>query len=952
MPPNPASDTVLLRIRPALPDPEDKAGNRGPILMEPAISAMHYLKKGQDMVGLEIGFHEGKVCFFARCTRASAGLIESQLYAQYPDIDIDEVPQDIFEPKKGESVVYTDVVFTDPEVYPIKRHPQFDDLLSRQTIDPIASMTSILLRYPDLAMRGHIQLVFKPYDNARRSFRNRTLKFLPLLSKGFSAKWDWYGKFFCKVHLARGWRWWAYLPLNILMGGFRAWFSFVPSLGDIMLSEDGGAAAAAAEGDDYTQEYTTKRNHDSETIVGAIADKVNHLLFVGNIRISVITKTALKDQAEAKLHEIQSSLRQFSLPHLNGFKEHGVQMSQTFPTGFKVDPYLFSVEEIASLWHPPSLLVRTPNIDWVMSKKLQPPVDLPIAETEDANVLTVLGEAVFRGRRTQFGIRPDDRRRHMYVIGKTGMGKSTLLENMIYSDVIAGKGVGVIDPHGDLIEACLRFIPANRTNDVILFSPADKDFPLSFNMLSCPNPDQYPLVASGLMSVFTKMWPDVWSGRMEHILRNALLALIETQGNSMLGILRMFVDDAFRRKVVEHVQDHLVKSFWQDEYAGWTDKYRTEAIAAIQNKIGQLLSVPTIRNIVGQVNSKLNVREAMDTGKIVLVNLSKGNLGEDNSAFLGSMLVTKFQLDAMSRADIPEKERKDFFLYVDEFQNFATESFATILSEARKYRLSLTLANQYVGQLLLEGNNTALQDAVFGNVGSMVSFQVGAEDAEVLMKQFEEVVKEKDILSLPKYHAYMRLMINGMASKPFSVSTLPPPKIEQDENRVEIIRRMSRERYAEKRSVVEDKIGRWLKSASENRKVAVSDSKLKEKEAEEIDKAKKKGMTLQAYRAWRDREMWTNDFNALRKKAITEPLTGEEKGKMDDLELKLKASGGVPPPSKAMVEAMTKKGGAPAPAPAAPPAPVTPAPAKPPASKPAPQKPKQNPPKPKPPTAK
>jgi len=909
MSPNP-TEIVLMRIRPALPDPEDKTGNRGPILMEPAISAMHYLKGADGIVGLEIGFYQGKVCFFARCTRAAAGLIESQLYAQYPDIDIEPVPADIFEPKAGESVFFTDLEFTDPEVYPIKRHPQFDDLLSRQTIDPIASMTSILLRYPDAHMRGHIQLVFQPFDGTKRKFRTRTLKFLPLLSKGFSAKWSWYGKLFCRVHLARGWRWWAFLPLNIVMGGFRAWFSFVPNLSDIMLSEDGGAASSDAE--DYAQEYTTKRNHDSETSLGAIADKVNHLLFVGNVRLSIVAKTETRPSAEAKLHEIQSSFRQFSLPHLNGFKEGVIKSSQSFPTGFQRNPYLLSAEEIATLWHPPSLLVRTPNIDWVVSKKLQPPVDLPTVEDEDAASLTVLGEAVFRGHRTQFGIRPDDRRRHMYIIGKTGMGKSTLLENMIYSDVLAGKGVGVIDPHGDLIEACLKFIPANRTNDVVLFSPADKDFPLSFNMLSCPNPDQYPLVASGLMSVFTKLWPDVWSGRMEHILRNALLALIETQGNSMLGILRMFADDVFRRKTVEHVRDHLVKSFWQDEYEGWTEKYRTEAIAAIQNKIGQLLSVPIIRNIVGQVNSKLNVREAMDSGKIVLVNLSKGNLGEDNSAFLGSMLVTKFQLDAMSRADIPEKDRKDFYLYVDEFQNFATESFATILSEARKYRLALTLANQYIGQLTIGDNSTALRDAVFGNVGSMVSFQVGAEDAEELALQFEEMIEPKDILSLPKYHAYMRLMINGMPSKPFSVSTLPPPKLDQDPKRVDIIRRMSRERYAEKRSVVEEKIGRWLQSANENRKLAVSDAKMKEKEVEERDKAKKKGMTLEAYRAWRDREMWTNDFNALRKKALSEPLSQEEKGKMADLEQKLKNSGGVPPPSKAMQEAAAKKSGVPA----------------------------------------
>lgn len=396
---------------------------------------------------------------------------------------------------------------------------------------------------------------------------------------------------------------------------------------------------------------------------------------------------------------------------------------------------------------------------------------------------------------------------------------------------------------------------------------------------------------------------------MEHILRNTLLALIEGTGHSMLGILRMFSDDVFRAKVVSHLSDQLVKSFWQDEYASWSDKYRTEAIAAIQNKIGQLLSVPMIRNIVGQTGSSLSLREAMDSGKIILVNLSKGAIGEDNSAFLGSMLVTKFQLDAMSRTDQPESERKDFYLYVDEFQNFATESFATILSEARKYRLNLTLAHQYIGQLTFGDKNDALRDAVFGNVGSMTSFQIGSDDAEDMALQFEELVEPKDILSLPKYHAYMRLMIAGMPSKPFSVTTLAPPKPENDARRVEVIRKASRERYCAKRSVVEDKIGRWLASAQEGRKTAVSSVKSKEKEEEEMKKAKKKKMTLPQYRAWRDREMWTNDFNALRKKALTEALTPEEAIKMADLQKKLEQSGGVPPESKAIVEARTKTQG-------------------------------------------
>jgi hypothetical protein len=377
----------------------------------------------------------------------------------------------------------------------------------------------------------------------------------------------------------------------------------------------------------------------------------------------------------------------------------------------------------------------------------------------------------------------------------------------------------------------------------------------------------------------------------------------------MLGILRMFSDPQFRAKILEHVENHTVKSFWEDEFPSWSEKYQTEALAAIQNKIGQLVSTPLVRNIIGQVTSKLDVRHAMDSGKIILMNLSKGKLGEDNSAFLGSMFVTKFQLDAMSRADIPEAERRDFYLYVDEFQNFATQSFATILSEARKYRLNLTMAHQYVGQLVLKGENTeALKDAVFGNVGSIVSFQVGADDAEPMSEQFEEFVLTKDILSLPKYHAYMRLMIKGIPSKPFSVSTLAPPKFEQDENRIETIKRLSRERYAEEKKVVEDKISKWIATARDASRNAKSFEKQKEKEEEEKKKARAKGMSLDEYRKWRDREMWVNDYNMLRKKEFKgEPLTSEDVEKKKELEQKLEATGGIPPPSKTMLEGGKKK---------------------------------------------
>jgi hypothetical protein len=894
--------TVLLRIRPAKEGEKEKP--RGPLYAESAIAALHALKKADAPVQFEVGVGtDGRIAFFVRGTPVAAELAQSQLYAQYPEIDIDyETGADPFAVTDDQEVVSVDLLLKEPEIFPIKRHPQFDDLLSRVNVNPIAGITSALARYDLPGMRGHAQIVVRPIGG---TYRKRALRFLPLLHKGMSSMSGKYANLFARVQLARGWRRAALLPIAIFMGGFRAWPGFSKFWA-------GSMSMIGEKPDADERERATVRSHDREDSIAAAQDKVNRLLFVCNVRVSVIAHKGHRAQALQKLQEIVGSFRQFAQPLTNAFIPAKPGHSASVPFGFARRPYVLSVEEIATLWHLPTSLVQTPNIDWVLSKKLEPPINLPLppqTPSEDPSKhLTVLGEAVFRGARTKFGIKTDDRRRHIYVIGKTGMGKSTLLENMLFSDIQAGRGIGLIDPHGDLVEAVLKFVPKERSNDVILFDPADKDFPISFNILECKEADQRPLVASGIMSVFTKLWPDVWSGRMEHILRNTLLALLETEGSSMLGIMRLFSDDAYRAKVVSRLSDPLVRSFWEDEFATWSEKYRTEAIAAIQNKVGQLLSTPLIRNIVGQVTSTVDIRHAMDTGKIVLVNLSKGKLGEDTSAFIGSMLVTKFQLEAMSRADVAEKDRRDFFLYVDEFQNFATESFATILSEARKYRLSLTMANQYVAQLLIGDKSTKLQDAVFGNVGTIVSFQIGADDAEPMSKQFEEMVVEKDILSLPRYHAYMRLMIDGIPSKPFSVSTLPPPASSQDQKRIEIIRRLSRERYSEKRAIVEDKIKRWAESAKEGKVAAKSVEKAKEKEEEEKKKAREKKMTLEEYRSWRDKEMWTNDFNALRKRSMLgETLSAEETKKMKDLEKKLEASGGVPPPSKTLLQEVEKK---------------------------------------------
>ncbi len=425
--------------------------------------------------------------------------------------------------------------------------------------------------------------------------------------------------------------------------------------------------------------------------------------------------------------------------------------------------------------------------------------------------INFFAETNFRHSQVKFGIKTDDRRRHMYVIGKTGMGKSTLLENMIIQDIQAGKGVCVIDPHGDLVEKIVNFVPNSRVNDVIYFNPADLDFPIAFNVLENVNESERHLVVSGLIGVFKKIWADSWGPRLEYVLHHAISALLEYPGSTLLGIMRILVDKSFRNRVVEKITDPVVKSFWVDEYSKYPDRFQSEAIAPIQNKVGRFLSSALVRNILGQVKSSFSMREVMDGQKILLLNLAKGRVGEDNSALLGAMMITKIQLAAMSRVNIPENERKDFYLYVDEFQNFATESFSGILSEARKYRLDLTIAHQYIEQI--EENVRA---AVFGNVGTLVAFRVGATDAEFLEKEFFPTFTQVDLVNLTKFQIYLKLMIDGVASEAFSALTMPP--IDASYSNPDIkdkVIKVSRERYAKPRELIEEKITRWSENKEE-----------------------------------------------------------------------------------------------------------------------------------------
>ena len=357
-----------------------------------------------------------------------------------------------------------------------------------------------------------------------------------------------------------------------------------------------------------------------------------------------------------------------------------------------------------------------------------------------ANKINFFAKTNFRDSEKTFGIKIDDRRRHVYVIGKTGMGKTNLVQNMAIQDIQNGEGVAIIDPHGEFAEECLKAVPAERINDVIYFNPADTEFPIAMNVMEQVDSEYRPLIASGLVGVFKKIWADSWGPRLEYLLRNAILALLEHPGATLLGVTRILIDKKYREEVLETVTDPVIKSFWSEEFAKYNQNFAVEAIAPIQNKVGQFLSSALIRNIVGQEKSSFSMRDIMDGQKIIIMNLSKGRIGEDNSALLGAMMITKIQLSAMERVNMPEEDRKDFYLYVDEFQNFATESFANILSEARKYRLSLILAHQYIAQL-----EETVRDAVMGNVGTMLTFRVGAADAEYLEKEFDPIFYANDL---------------------------------------------------------------------------------------------------------------------------------------------------------------------------------------------------------------
>ena len=811
-----------------------KLSELGPLAFEGFLASLHGLlghhkHHTYDTLSFEFTNIEGRLWLYMVVPTDLSTMIIAQLYAQYPTAIIQEADEYFTRQLIHNKHIITASLKTIGSLFfPIKRWPQFMDSSQKVSFqDPLSALTSALSQLQSTTDTAIIQVVMHPIS---LKWNHKAEDILP----EFLEDWSQYQK----IRWVKNIRLWylntyweltynTYLTLKNSSNPFMyiLWKIWHVIRRLLAMNTDGTEIDVLASGKVQGQSTTTGQ-HSSESLSNAVFDKIRRVHFAVNIRVCMISNNENERVIMAKIKEICGTFQQFSLPGMNSLQvdyQASGEDNSLFRSLYRrnVDkPFTISQEELATIMHLPTQSVKTPGIQWVEARTLEPPVYLPSPDEGD---VTIIGKTNFRGTNRLYGIKKEDRMRHTYIIGKTGMGKSVLLENMVYSDICNGHGVMFIDPLGDSAEFILKLIPKKRINDVVLIDPSDTEYPIAFNLLEGKNITHRSLIASGVVGAFKKLFAESWGPRLEYFLRNTVLALVEAPDTTMLGIPRMLVDKDYRGKILHYVKNPTVKAFWEQEFSQIQPKNMADVIGPIQNKVGQFLSTPFIRNILGQTKSAIDVRFAMDTGKIVIVNLSKGKIGEDNAALLGSLLITKVQLDAMSRADQDVKDRRDFYLYVDEFQNFATNSFATILSEARKYRLSLTMANQYVAQMPEE-----VRDAVFGNVGSMITFQVGIMDGQAFAEQFDEDrITPIEIASLPKYNVYNRIMVKGLTTPVFSGSTLAPQNYDKDvaDETVKKIYAHSRQRYTKPRLEVEERIMRWSRAENEKNKDADNDTK-------------------------------------------------------------------------------------------------------------------------------
>ena len=729
----------------------------------------------QEHLSFEIASSGNQIRFFVWVPKVLQSFVEGQIYSQYPSVQIYRMKEDYVDRRAKYPVAYSaEVALTENEALPIKTFESFE-------VDPLAGITGTLAKLnPNGGEELWIQILTRPVAD---SWHQKTDAWVKSVKAGKT--WDFF-------HL--DWQWFA----QIIAALWRP--------------PEGGSE----------QPIKVELSERDKTRVAKAEEKATKLGYEVKIRLVYVGQ----DEVNAKLNmqALVGTFKQFNSTNLNGFKMLGGTFEKAALDAYKErqftdNGFILNISELASVYHLPHTNVETPNIVWASSKTAEPPAKLPMLTGDpsfDENI-SAFGLTDFRGIKHQFGMYRRDRSRHVYIIGQTGSGKSGLLTLFALSDIYHNQGYCIIDPHGDLAMDNLKFIPESRIKDVVYFNPADTQYPMAFNPLEVYDPERKPNISSEVIGVLKRMFGESWGPRLEHILRYTLLALLDRPQTTMLDISRMLTDKDFRKETLEYCKDVTVLQFWKQEFGSWGDKQVTESVAPILNKVGAFTANPIIRNIIGQPKSSFDVRKIMDEGKILVVNLSKGLIGEDNAAILGAFLVTKVQLAAMSRSDIPNVEdRRPFYLYVDEFQNFATDSFAVILSEARKYGLNLTVANQYTSQM-----TESVRDAVFGNVGTTISFRVSADDAPILSKQFEPIFEAQDLLNLNNRHFVLSMIINGEKTPAFSATTLSIPKPPND--LTPRIIRNSRLVYSRTREEVEKEISASIEAA-EKWKKDLSDS--------------------------------------------------------------------------------------------------------------------------------
>ena len=706
----------------------------------------------QEHISLEVAAIGQRLRFYIWTPKHLQAFVEGQIYAQYPTVQIYEQEEDYSDRRLDQTVIHsTELVLSDNETLPIKTFPNFE-------VDPLAGITAALAKLDKEDEEMWIQIIARPVSD------------------------DWHRKgsrMIARIKSGRG-----------VLGGTGEIVSYA-------------AQAVAALGRPPTATEGVKEPELSErdkSRISAIEQKVTKLGY--QVKVRLLYAGHDQHTARLRMQALVGAFKQFNSTNLNGFTATGTTFNRDkqleYQTRFFIDHgFILNIEELASLFHLPHTTVETPNIVWATTKTAEPPANVPIVQKGTETEISLFGVTNFRGDNTVFGIRRDDRGRHVYILGQTGTGKSALLELLTLSDIYYDQGFAVIDPHGDFAQHVLTFIPERRIDDVVYFNPADRDFPIGFNPLEVIDPTLKGHISSELVGVLKRLFADSWGPRLEYILRYTLLALLDYPNSTLLDITRMLTERQFRQDVIKHIGDPVVKNFWVNEFASWNDKFATEAVAPVLNKVGAFTANPLVRNIIGQPKSTFNIRQIMDQGKILVVNLSRGLMGEDNAGVMGAMMVTKIQLAAMSRANVPEAQRRQFYLYVDEFQNYATDTFAVILSEARKYALNLTIANQYIAQM-----EQPVRDAVFGNVGTIISFRVSPDDSPFLQKYFEPQFESADLIQQHNRYFVTSMTIGGEKALAFSAKTLNLPQTPADY--FDRIIELSRQRYTQPRPQVEE----------------------------------------------------------------------------------------------------------------------------------------------------